>query len=168
MASHFRRRIHREDPAEMNITAFLNLMVILVPFLLITAVFSRLAILELHIPPASLNQPQQQPDKKEFQLVVTIRQDGIEVGDTLGGLIKTVSRSAEGYNFKELSLLLQQIKIRFPDKTNVSILLEHDIPYDTLVQVMDKVRVVEQAQAGAVVQAELFPNIAIGDAPPKQ
>ena len=40
------RRSTNEDTAELNITAFLNLMVILVPFLLITAVFSRLAILE--------------------------------------------------------------------------------------------------------------------------
>ncbi|MBA1331805.1 biopolymer transporter ExbD, partial [Candidatus Endoriftia persephone str. Guaymas] len=33
------RRLHEE--AELNITAFMNLMVILVPFLLITASFSR-------------------------------------------------------------------------------------------------------------------------------
>jgi biopolymer transport protein ExbD len=41
------------DTAELNITAFMNLMVILVPFLLITAVFSRLAILELNLPGSS-------------------------------------------------------------------------------------------------------------------
>jgi biopolymer transport protein ExbD len=43
-------RRHNHDTAELNITAFMNLMVILVPFLLITAVFSRLAILELNLP----------------------------------------------------------------------------------------------------------------------
>jgi len=36
-------RRQNDDTAELNITAFMNLMVILVPFLLITAVFSRLA-----------------------------------------------------------------------------------------------------------------------------
>jgi biopolymer transport protein ExbD len=41
------------ETAELNITAFMNLMVILVPFLLITAVFSRLAILELNLPGSS-------------------------------------------------------------------------------------------------------------------
>ncbi len=34
----------------LNITAFMNLMVVLTPFLLITAVFSRMAILELNLP----------------------------------------------------------------------------------------------------------------------
>jgi biopolymer transport protein ExbD len=46
-------RRHNHDTAELNITAFMNLMVILVPFLLITAVFSRLAILELNLPGCS-------------------------------------------------------------------------------------------------------------------
>ncbi|MEM7805474.1 MAG: biopolymer transporter ExbD, partial [Pseudomonadota bacterium] len=51
----YRRRGGRRslEATELNITAFMNLMVILVPFLLITAVFSRLAILELNLPGAS-------------------------------------------------------------------------------------------------------------------
>ena len=40
------------DPAQLDITAFMNLMVILVPFLLITAVFSRIAVLDLSLPRA--------------------------------------------------------------------------------------------------------------------
>ncbi|MEZ5566521.1 MAG: hypothetical protein R3F24_13915 [Gammaproteobacteria bacterium] len=44
-----RRRRNTETPG-LEITAFMNLMVVLVPFLLITAVFSRLAIIELNLP----------------------------------------------------------------------------------------------------------------------
>ncbi|NIO40724.1 MAG: biopolymer transporter ExbD, partial [Burkholderiales bacterium] len=36
--------------AELDITAFMNLMVVLVPFLLITAVFSRMTVLDLTLP----------------------------------------------------------------------------------------------------------------------
>ena len=46
-------RRQQQEAAELNITAFMNLMVILVPFLLITAVFSRLAILQLNLPGSS-------------------------------------------------------------------------------------------------------------------
>ncbi len=167
MRNRLRRRLQRSDPGEFNITAFLNLMVILVPFLLITAVFSRMTILELNIPPASLadNQPQ---DIHDFQLVVTIRQDEIEVGDTLGGLIKVIDKTGDDYDYHTLSELLKQIKERFPEKSDANILSENGISYNTLVQVMDKVRVAEQVQAGSVVKAELFPDIAIGDAPPRQ
>lgn len=158
------RRSKNKEAVELNITAFLNLMVILVPFLLITAVFSRITVLELNIPPAP---PLSEQDKKpkEFQLVVTLRKNAIEVGDTQGGLIKRINSSAEGYDLKPLTSLLERIKARFPKKTTVSILLEPDIPYDALVQVMDAVRVTTVVEAGAVAKAELFPDISIGDAP---
>jgi biopolymer transport protein ExbD len=161
------RRRFKTDPAELNITAFLNLMVILVPFLLITAVFSRMTILELNIPPASENdQPDQQ--KKEFQLVVTIRKDSIDVGDTLGGLIKHIEKKDDEYDLKALSELLKQIKIRFPEKTNANILAEPSVSYDTLIHVMDTMRTGEQVQAGSLVKVELFPDVALGDAPPAE
>ena len=66
----------------------------------------------------------------------------------------------------QLSDLLQQVKARFPDKLDATLLLEADIPYDILVQVMDSVRAARVVQAGSVQLAELFPEIAIGDAPP--
>jgi biopolymer transport protein ExbD len=163
MSGRLRRRV-KKDPGELNITAFLNLMVILVPFLLITAVFSRMAVLELNIPPGSLlDQPEDQ--KKDLQLVVTIRRNAIEVGDSVGGLIKRIAASPTGHDLKALSQLLVQVKTRFPDKKNCAILAEPDVSYETLVHVMDTVRVVEQLQGTSVVKAELFPDISIGDAP---
>ncbi len=70
---------HNIETAELNITAFMNLMVILVPFLLITAVFSRLAILELNLPGSSTEPAD--PQELTFQLEVTVREAQIEVGD---------------------------------------------------------------------------------------
>jgi len=160
-----RRRKRHDNVVELDITAFLNLMVILIPFLLISAVFSRVTVLELNIPPAPPPSEQQNKPKKEFQLVVTIRKNSIEVGDTLGGLIKSIKNTSKGYDFKTLSSLLEKIKARFPKKTTSSILLEPDISYDTLVQVMDTVRVVSIVEDDVAVKAELFPDISIGDAP---
>ena len=156
----YRRRQNRH-PEEMNITAFMNLMVILVPFLLITAVFSRMTILELNLPPASTTQ---NDPKQELQLEITIRRDALEVGDRRTGLIKRID-NAKGYDYKTLSEVMKQIKGRFPDKLNATILSEPETTYDVLVQVMDAVRVAEVVQAGAVTQAELFPDVSIGDAP---
>ena len=48
-AHHYRRR-QKEEAPELDMTTFLNLMVVLVPFLLITAVFSRITIVELDHP----------------------------------------------------------------------------------------------------------------------
>ena len=157
-------RRHNEDTAELNITAFMNLMVILVPFLLITAVFSRLAILELNLPGSSTEPVE--PQDQTFQLEVIVRKDKIEIGDRNQGLLAVYPNVDEGvYDYDALSNKLSELKDRYPAKTDASILLEADIAYDTLVQVMDRVRVEEEIDSDSVVRNELFPDISIGDAP---
>lgn len=157
------RRAHREAP-ELNITAFMNLMVVLVPFLLITAVFSHLTILELNLPPDS-NQPANQEQKQELNFEVIVRKDDITVADTVGGILKVITKTNEKYDFSALSDLLTKIKAKYPEKQNITILLEPEIPYDVLVQAMDTVRVVSVVESASLVKKELFPLIAIGDAP---
>lgn len=156
-----RRRNH--ETAELNITVFMNLMVILVPFLLITAVFSRLAILELNLPGSSTEPVNTQ--ELIFQLEITVRKGQIEVGDRNVGALGVYPNSADGYDFEALSTKLSDIKQRYPEKTDAAILLEAEIPYDTLVQVMDRVRVNVTVENEEVIRSDLFPDISIGDAP---
>jgi biopolymer transport protein ExbD len=157
------RRANQET-AELNITAFMNLMVILVPFLLITAVFSRLAVLELNLPGSSTEPVE--PQEQTFQLEVIVRKDKIEIGDRNQGLLGIYPNSADGeYDYEALSEKLSELKDRYPQKTDASILLEQDIEYDTLVQVMDRVRVEEEAVGLSLIRNDLFPDISIGDAP---
>lgn len=163
MRNRFKRRRGFQDAGDINITAFMNLMVILVPFLLITAVFSRITILELDLPTAA--GPAQQDQAQTFNLEVVVRTDGIEVGDRDGGLVKRLPLKDGSHDYEQLSQLLQQIKARFPDKLDATLLLEPDTDYETLVQVMDNVRTARVVQAGSVVSAELFPEISIGDVP---
>lgn len=157
------RRPLRGTP-ELNITAFLNLMVILVPFLLITAVFSQMTILELNLPPnkKAQNNPEQ---KKDRNFEVIIRRNEIIVSDTLGGPIKTIEKIGGSYDMKSVTDILVQIKAKFPEKQNITILLEPNIPYEVLVEAMDASRVVEVVESASVVKKELFPVISIGDAP---
>jgi hypothetical protein len=69
------------------------------------------------------------------------------------------------YDMKAVTDLLMKIKAQFPEKQNITILLEPKIPYEVLVEAMDASRVVDVVEAGSVVQKELFPVISIGDAP---
>lgn len=158
------RKNHLTQAPEINITAFMNLMVILVPFLLITAVFSRITILELDLPKSSSSASSQQ-DKQPLILEVIVREQSIELGDRQRGLLKMINATTNGSDLKLLSNWLQQIKARYPDKNDVTLLLEKDISYERLVEIMDTLRVVRVAQDGEMVNAELFPAISIGDAP---
>lgn len=157
---------HKSEIPELNITTFLNLMVILIPFLLISAVFSQMTILELNLPPSSKPNPEEQKKKKEVNFELIIRHNEMIVADTLGGVIKTFKKSSDGtYDMKSLSELLVKIKAKFPKKETITILLESNIPYDVLIQAMDTVRVVSVEEDDEVVLKELFAKIAIGDAP---
>ena len=162
------RHRHNSDTAELNITAFMNLIVILVPFLLITAVFSRLAILELNLPGSS-SEPVE-PQEQTFQLEVIVRADKIEVGDRNQGLLGVYPKTADGYDYDAVGSKLLELKQRYPEKTDASILLEQDIAYDTVVQIMDTVRVhvsveVDADNEKSLTRSDLFPLISIGDAP---
>ena len=154
------------ETAELNITAFMNLMVILVPFLLITAVFSRLTILELNLPGSS-SEPVEQQDQT-FQLEIIVRQDKIEVGDRNQGLLGVYPNTDSGaYDYEALAGKLRELKERYPTKTDAAILLEQDVAYDTIVQVMDTVRIAQEIdeEEGRIDRTDLFPDISIGDAP---
>ena len=156
-----RHRLRHQEPAEMNITAFMNLMVILVPFLLITAVFSRLAILELSLPSPSSEPSEEEPKQ---QLTGTVRESGITVGDR-DGVIKPLPKVAGSYNLPALTDLMILIKDKVPQETSATLLLEPQIEYDTVIQVMDAIRLATAEHTGDTRNRELFPEIALGDAP---
>ena len=89
------------------------------------------------------------------------------MSDNKGGLIKRIPVLPQGQNYIQLTEVLKQVKARFPDKTTATILSEPNTPYNTLVKVMDAVRMYRVFQDGTLIDAELFPDISIGDAAKK-
>ena len=154
----------RKEAAHLEITAFINLIVVLVPFLLSTAVFTRLSVIDLALP-AQTNGQLEQLKAEDLKLEIVVRADALEVGDRIGGLIQRIPSTPTGPDVRALQTLMQQIKTKFPDKADATVLAEPNTPYDTLVRVMDVVRAGHLAQGDKLVKAELFPNISIGDAP---
>jgi biopolymer transport protein ExbD len=156
-------RRHKK-PGELLLVPMIDIFTVLVTFLLMTAVFSRTVIWELKLPTTSA---EEKPIPDELKLEVLLRKDMVQVADQATGPLQTFPRAGidAPYDLPGLSEYLQRIKAKFPEKTDVTVLLESEIPYDQLVQVMDTVRAVEQRQDGRLVQAELFPAVSLGDAP---
>ncbi len=160
-----RNRRHKQEVPELDITAFLNLMVVLIPFLLVSAVFTQITVIELNMPPPS-DDPQQEKDKKEkLDLEIVIRASTIEIHGGKAGLLQRYKMSEGQFDYAEISSYLQKLKTRYAEETTSMILVEPEINYDTLVQVMDTVRLFEMEEDGGLIQAELFPSMSIGDAP---
>jgi biopolymer transport protein ExbD len=162
---HRRAAARHREPVELNITAFMNLMVVLVPFLLVMAVFSRIAILELNLPSGAGGQTDE-PEAFSLTLEVVVRADRLVIQDRNEGLLSELPMTDAGeQDLAGLSDYLQRVKAEYPDVTAVTVLLEPEIPYELVVAVMDTVRLFRSADATGVQLGELFPDISIGDAP---
>jgi biopolymer transport protein ExbD len=153
---------HSRKPAELLLVPMIDIFTVLVTFLLMTAVFSRTVILQLNLPASQTEFKEPPPG---LVLEVMVRRDLLQVADRNTGPLHTVPNTPSGYDYDGLAEYLKFVKTKFPDKTDATILLEPDTAYDTLVQVMDRVRVFETGEGANLVQAELFPDISIGDAP---
>lgn len=146
---------------DLNIVPMIDMMVILVFFLIFTAVFSKTNILELNLPGASTAVPEL---PEGLHLEVIVRGGGIDVADRATGVLHSVPSTEAGYDYAALGEYLKLVKARYPANQEATILLAPEIAYDVLVQVMDAVRVY-QVPGSAWASAELFPQVSVGDAP---
>src|SRR5471032_2287546 len=128
------RRLKKGSEA-LEVSAFINLIVVLIPFLLSTAVFSNMSVVELTLPAKSNNW--EGLKSNDLKLEVVVRHDAIEVGDKIGGLKARIPNTAFGPDLVALNSQMFEIKKQFPDVTTASLLPEPNIPYDTVIHVMD-------------------------------
>src|SRR5215468_4647216 len=140
---------HTRKPAELLLVPMIDIFTVLVTFLLMTAVFSRTVVLQLNLPASQTDFKEPPPG---LQLEVLVRKDLLQVADRNSGPLHTVPNNAQGYDYDGLTEYLKFVKTKLPEKTDASILLEPNTAYDTLVQVMDRVRVFEAGEGVNTVQ----------------
>jgi len=158
---HYRKRM--VETPELNITTFLNLMVVLIPFLLISAVFSRVTIMELSVPTSAGGSVSNTPN---FAIEVIVRKAGFEIAN--GSSVEAaIPKKEDRYDMELLSKMLLRLKAQYPEKEDATVLLEPDIEYDYLIQIMDAVRgtQIQSEESEEPQKVILFPDISIGDAP---
>jgi biopolymer transport protein ExbD len=162
MRPRWRKRLER-DPSGIDVTAFLSLMVILVPFLLMTAVFTRITALEVQ-PPSSAGDQAMPPDPLQLQVIV--RKDAIEVRHLAQSQAERIEWSDDDATLRALANLASELKARHPESLTATVLVEPQIAYDLVVQVLDALRIEARRDGQVVTRAELFPLISLGPVSP--
>ena len=163
MTRRHRSRREREETHGPDVTTFLNLMVVLIPFLLISAVFSRVTIMELRVPTSAGGSASNTPN---FAIEVIVRKAGLEIANGFS-VEAAIPKKDDQYDMEMLTEMLMRLKAKFPEKEDATVLMEPEIEYDYLIQIMDAVRGAEVQVEGSdeVEKMILFPEISIGDAP---
>lgn len=165
-----------QEEADIDITAFMNLMIVLVPVLLMSMVFNHIAVLELNLP--DLTGSQTASAEQNRQLEVVVRESAIEVYYPSGNLVKTIANleaedgRTDPHDYETLSKVLQEIKRQLVaksiDKRDALLLSEAGVTYQSLVSTMDTLRMAKTVVVADAVDVELFPEISLGDAPGKR
>lgn len=164
-----RKRNRDQADAELDITSFMNLMIVLVPVLLLSLVFNQMRILQVQLPLLSsgaLAKEQELPQKLELE----VHADKLVVNYPAGQPLREIPPTADGKrDFKALALFLQDLKLTFQQKQivkqDITLLLADNTDYQTMVTTMDTVRSFKTVVAASVVDAELFPKISFADLP---
>jgi biopolymer transport protein ExbD len=169
------KRLHKKrtggDPSDfdtdimhlINLTPMMDILTVLVVFLLITAVFMSITVEELSLPAgagkAAINNP-------NFAIEVIVRKAGLQIANGTS-VEATIPKKGDSYDIELLSKVLTRLKAQYPEKDDATVLMEPDIKYDHLIEVMDAVRTAEIREEGSseVKKLDLFSKISIGDAP---
>jgi len=162
------------EPLDLDVTPFLNVMFMLILSTLAMTAWTQLAMLNVQAPQlggdAAGNGAEPPPNASALNLTVFILRDGFNIaatGATLDGasegrpgqpLLPKVSitqggKTTQGYDFKGLQKRLIEIKKTFPAEQSMIISADGDVPYDAVVQTMDASR---KSSDGKI----LFPGVA--------
>jgi biopolymer transport protein ExbD len=151
------------DDADIDVTSFMNLMIVLVPVLLMSMTFTKITVMEINLP--ELSGGSSATSLEQSQLEVVVRKSGIEVFFPTGSLVKKIPLlENKQQDFQTLALVLKEIKNKVSDKKDALILSSSDLEYQTLISTMDTVKSYQTVVAASLAEVELFPQISLGDA----
>jgi biopolymer transport protein ExbD len=158
----FKIKRQNTDDAEIDVTSFMNLMIVLVPVLLMSMTFTKITVMEINLP--ELGGGPSSSSLDQSQLEVMVRKTGMQVFFPTGSLVKDIPLLEDGkQDFQTLSLVMREIKLQVADKQDALILLTKDLEYQTLLNTMDTVKSYQTVVVASVAEVELFPQISLGD-----
>lgn len=133
----------RNSNVELNLVPFIDLMSVLITFLLITAVWTQVSMIQIGSSlygKKSENDPNPiPPPLAEIVLKVDVKPNGYAV--TVGK--DMISLPMKDGAFDEAGLLaqLQRVKQLYPEKVDAVVAMEDTLPYNELIKTMDNLLV---------------------------
>jgi len=129
----------RSTNFELNLVPFIDLMSVLITFLLISAVWTQVSMIQLGASFASPKDPNQTdvkpPPLEDLVLRLDIRANGYVL--YVGKDVKSIPMIGQDYDKETLVADLMKVKQMYPDKGGIKMAIEDQIKYDHIVTAMD-------------------------------
>jgi biopolymer transport protein ExbD len=146
-----RRRIREEEETgELNVVPYLDIVVNLLMFMLVSmSGLVSLGVVNVSAPKAGPAAAVAAADGPKLLLTVGISKRGFFVGGetpgapaqaALSAAAPTIPLAGGAHDYAALTERMKRVKERFPAETNLILTAEPDVPYDVLIQTMDACR----------------------------
>ncbi len=128
----------RKTSLELNLVPFIDLMSVLITFLLITAVWTQVSMIQigssLYAKKSGEQSTQLTPDMDKI-VRIDIRQDGYFV--TVGKDRNLIAKQGETFDTLALLEMLKKAKLLFPDKIDAMVAMDDNLAFENLINGMD-------------------------------
>jgi biopolymer transport protein ExbD len=163
-----KRRRQAEDDTELNMIPIMNMFLVLIPFLLLSASFFQIKAINTSIPVHADTPPGEEmsPEQKvKITVIVELKHDEIRISalsDTpndlaLSELETTLPRRmGADASVEQLAVHLKRLKDRYPLSDTMILIPDGEISYNEIIQAMDCARRHETES--------LFPNVVLSGA----
>ena len=122
---------------QLNLIPMIDLLSVLISFLLMTAVWTVVARIDVKQQPnLPSDEPTPPPEEEKINLTVLIKASGYTVTKQ-GVVVKEIERKGEEYDSKALSEVLKNVAAEHPENHEVTVTSEDKVPYQELITVMD-------------------------------
>ena len=131
----------RQKEVDVNIIPVMNIFLLLIPFLLLTAAFVQLAVVELALPSINKGRGSQQQQRSQnlVLVILAVRENGFQL-KAQGFKFDPLAKHNNKYDYPKLLEQLKQVKQKHPYAEDIFIAPESRVKYDTIIKVMDRCR----------------------------
>ena len=157
----YRRKSNEE--IEIDLVPIMNMFLVLIPFLLMSACFFHLKVINTSVPVLSEAATDALKEKDaKVTVIVEIDKNSVHLSAVSDSIAQKkldrwsteiVKKRNEEYPLDDVSKHLERIKERYPASTTLIIIPEESVIYDTIIQTMDVARYSKGVP--------LFPNVVL-------
>jgi biopolymer transport protein ExbD len=154
---------------DVNLVPIMNLFVVLIPFLLMSAAFFHISVINASVPALQKEKTDLAKSDVAVTMMVRMKPEAFTVtasSDTLARneldkLRAEIPRTGEGKGLKDFNDHMLACKQRYPKSETMLLVPDASIEYQEVIGVMDAGRWTEMDQEGEKVRYDLFPNVVI-------
>ena len=130
----------RRTNVELNLVPVIDLMSVLITFLLITAVWSQVSMIQIGSSLYGKRQENQPPPtpKPHADVVLKVEVRSIGYVLTVGKQAMTIAKINNEFDDEGLMAQLQRAKELYPEKTDAIVAVSDEMPYESLIKAMDQ------------------------------